>query len=64
MVTERVNMRLLAAVMFADMVGYTKLMQEDEDQAKKLRDHQRKVIDPCIIDHHGQRFIRTGKSAG
>ncbi len=52
--SEISNIRLLAAVMFADMVGYTKLMQEDEQQAKKLRDRQREVIEGCILQHRGQ----------
>lgn len=48
------NLRLLAAIMFADMVGYTRQMQEDEKKAKDLRDRQRKVIDACILKHRGQ----------
>jgi len=51
MVTE--NIRLLAAIMFADMVGYTELMQQDEQLAKKNRDHHRAVLEDCILDHRG-----------
>ena len=51
---EKNNLRLLAAIMFADMVGYTRLMQEDEQKAKDLRDRQRAVIDGCILKHRGQ----------
>lgn len=51
MVTE--NIRLLAAIMFADMVGYTELMQKDEQLAKKNRDHQRAVLEDCILEHRG-----------
>ncbi|MEQ9309080.1 MAG: tetratricopeptide repeat protein [Balneolaceae bacterium] len=51
---QKNNLRLLAAVMFADMVGYTRLMQEDEQKAKDLRDRQREVIDSCILKHQGQ----------
>ncbi len=47
------HIRLLAAIMFADMVGYTKLMQEDESRAKKLRDRQRKIIDTEVLEHNG-----------
>ena len=51
---QKVNMRLLAAIMFADMVGYTRLMQEDEQKAKDLRDQQREVLEGCIANHGGQ----------
>lgn len=47
------HIRLLAAIMFADMVGYTKMMQEDESNAKRLRDRQRKVIDSEVLKHNG-----------
>tara|TARA_R110002126_G_scaffold1440_4_gene8275 strand:+ start:6168 stop:8069 length:1902 start_codon:yes stop_codon:yes gene_type:complete len=40
--------------MFADMVGYTRLMQQDETQAKLLRDRQRNVVDKSIADHNGR----------
>ncbi len=46
--------RLLAAIMFADMVGYSKLMHEDEAKAKRMRDRQREVVDECILKHRGQ----------
>ncbi|MBO6535711.1 MAG: tetratricopeptide repeat protein [Balneolaceae bacterium] len=51
---ETKNIRLLAAIMFADMVGYTKLMQQNEAEAKRLRDRQRKVVDNYIMEHRGQ----------
>lgn len=54
LMTTKQDIRLLAAVMFADMVGYTKLMQQDEQQAKLLRDRQRKVVDEKILEFHGQ----------
>lgn len=46
--------RLLAAIMFADIVGYTKLMQEDEAKAKKIRDQQRQVLVEYIDRYHGR----------
>lgn len=51
---EKNNTRLLAAIMFADMVGYTKLMQQDESMAKLKRDQQRKIVDEKILNHRGQ----------
>jgi len=52
--SEKDNYRSLAAIMFADMVGYTKLMQQDESKAKVLRDRQRNVVDKRIAIHNGK----------
>jgi len=46
--------RLLAAIMFTDMVGYTALMQEDEQKAKQNRDRHRKILQESIAEHHGK----------
>jgi class 3 adenylate cyclase len=48
------NIRLLAAIMFADMVGFTALMQEDESKAKLKRDLYRKKLDKEISAHQGK----------
>lgn len=40
--------------MFADIVGYTKMMQKDEEHAKSQRDHQRSVIATHLLKYHGQ----------
>ena len=52
MIKEKV--RLLAAIMFTDMVGYTALMQEDEQKAKGTRDRHRKILQKSIADHQGK----------
>lgn len=52
--TPQNNIRILAAVMFADIVGYTKMMQQDEQNAKFLRDRQRSVINELLLKYHGQ----------
>jgi len=46
--------RLLAAIMFTDMVGYTALMQENEDLAKLYRDRHRKVQQEAVNNHSGK----------
>jgi adenylate cyclase len=46
--------RQLAAVMFADMTGYTALMQEDEQKAKVLRDRQRRTLENLIPSYNGK----------
>ncbi len=46
--------RQLAAIMFADMTGYTAMMQEDEQKAKQLRDRQRLALEKFIPGHNGR----------
>src|SRR5690554_4144770 len=48
------KIRMLAAIMFTDMVGYTALMQENESKAKTLRDKQKKILEEKIFEHKGQ----------
>ncbi len=46
--------RTLAAIMFTDMVGYTALMQENEQKAKENRDRHRKVLRESHTKHKGK----------
>ena len=46
--------RKLAAIMFTDMVGYTALMQKDEQLAKSQRDRHRSVLTKYISLHNGE----------
>jgi len=48
------NIRLLAAIMFTDMVGYTALMQKNERQAKENRDRHRQVLQESVRVHNGE----------
>ena len=48
------KIRMLAAIMFIDMVGYTALMQENEERAKMLRDRQKQILEDRIFEHKGQ----------
>jgi len=47
------NNRQLAVVMFTDIVGYTALMQEDEQKAKRDRDRHRDILERLIEAHLG-----------
>jgi adenylate cyclase len=47
------QIRKLAAVMFADMTGYTAMMQEDEAKAKVLRNRQQQTLENLIPAHNG-----------
>ncbi|MDW3652333.1 MAG: helix-turn-helix domain-containing protein [Bacteroidia bacterium] len=46
--------RQLAAVMFTDIVGYTALMQADEDKAAKVRAKHRSVFEREHQSHQGE----------
>jgi len=48
------EIRMLAAIMFTDMVGYTAIMQNDERLAKTLRDRHKEVLERFTGEHRGQ----------
>ncbi len=47
-------MRQLAAILFADMAGYTALMQENEQQARLKRKRLKEVLERTIQEYHGK----------
>ncbi|HEY9044764.1 MAG TPA: adenylate/guanylate cyclase domain-containing protein [Ohtaekwangia sp.] len=47
-------MRQLAAILFADMTGYTALMQEDEQLARLKRRRLKEVLDSTIPEFNGR----------
>ncbi|NNM06830.1 MAG: hypothetical protein HKO65_17170 [Gemmatimonadetes bacterium] len=55
--------RQLTAIMFADLVGYTALMQEDERRAKLLRDRQREVLEQRVAEFEGEILQYYGDGA-
>ncbi len=46
--------RRLAAVMFTDVVGYTALMQDDEEAARVVRLRHREALEAAIAAHGGE----------
>ena len=45
--------RILTSIMFADIVGYTAMMQENESIAKKLRDRFRGIMEAKTLEYKG-----------
>ena len=57
---ERVERRL-AAILAADVVGYSRLMGRDEaGTLARLQGHRRELIDPNIAEHRGRIVKTTG----
>src|SRR5439155_1936695 len=51
--------RRLAAILAADVVGYSRLMGADEEGTlDRLKAHRRQLVDPKITEHHG-RIVKT-----
>ena len=56
--------RKLAAILVADVVGYSRLAGADEDRIlARLRTLRSDLIDPTIAVHHGRVVKRTGDGA-
>src|SRR5215472_15023511 len=63
MAEERV-VRRLAAILAADVVGYSKLMGADEEGTlAALKLYRRELFDPKITEYQGRIFKATGDGA-
>src|SRR5216683_7153750 len=53
--------RRLAAIFAADVAGYSRLMEVDEEGTlERLKTHRRQLVDPKIKEHHGRIVKTTG----
>src|SRR5919107_1081674 len=58
------EIRKMAAILAADVVGYSRLAGADEERTlARLRAVRSDLIDPTIAVHHGRVFKRTGDGA-
>ena len=56
--------RRLAAILTADVVGYARLMGEDEaGTLERLKAHRRELIDPKVAEHRGRIVKLMGDGA-
>ena len=61
MATGRVERRL-AAILAADVAGYSRLMGGDEEGThERLRAHLRELVDPKVAEHRGRIVKNTGE---
>src|SRR5215475_8743482 len=59
--SEQVPRRRLAAILAADVVGYSRLIERDEaDTFARLRAHRKELFEPEIAKHHGRIFKLMG----
>src|ERR1700756_1689059 len=55
------SIRRLAAILAADVVGYSRLMGADEEGThERLKTHLRELVDPKIAEHRGRIVKNTG----
>ena len=53
--------RRLAAILAADVAGYSRLMGADEEGTlERLKAHRRQLVDPKITEHQGRIVKTTG----
>jgi class 3 adenylate cyclase len=61
MIREGTIERRLAAILAADVAGYSRLMGQDEVATlRALKAHRRELVDPTIAKHHGRIVKTTG----
>ena len=53
-------MRQLAAILFADMTGYTAMMQDNEHLARQKRKRFREVLEAAVENHEGKILQNYG----
>jgi adenylate cyclase len=59
--TRATATRRLAAILAADVVGYSRLMGADEEGThERFKAHLRELLDPKIREHHGRIVKNTG----
>jgi formylglycine-generating enzyme required for sulfatase activity/class 3 adenylate cyclase len=54
------EIRELSAIMFTDIVGYTRLMGKDEAKALQALEQQRQLIKPLLAKHKGEMLKEIG----
>jgi adenylate cyclase len=61
MAGDMTQTRRLAAILAADVAGYSRLMGADEEGAhERLKAHLRELVDPKIAEHRGRIVKNTG----
>ena len=62
--SEQAPQRRLAAILVADVVGYSRMMQVDEaGTLAALKSRRTKILQPLVSKHHGRIIKVMGEMA-
>ena len=60
MTNQKISTKKLKAIVFTDIVDFTKISAEDEQQALDIIDKQREILKPIVIEHNGEWLKEIG----
>ena len=60
MTNQKISTKKLKAIVFTDIVDFTKISAEDEQQALDIIDKQREILKPIVIEHKGEWLKEIG----
>ena len=57
---KKLSTKKLKAIVFTDIVNFTKIASEDEELALKIIDKQREILKPIVLNHKGEWLKEIG----
>ena len=60
MTNQKISTKKLKAIVFTDIVDFTKISAEDEQQALGIINKQRELLKPIVIEHNGEWLKEIG----
>ena len=60
MANQNISTKKLKAIVFTDIVGFTKISAEDEQHALDIIDKQRELLKPIVLEHQGEWLKEIG----
>ena len=60
MSTKQISTKKLKAIVFTDIVDFTKLSADDEQKALEVIDRQRDLLKPIVLEHKGEWLKEIG----
>ena len=60
MANQNISTKKLKAIVFTDIVGFTKISAEDEQHALDIIDKQRELLKPIVLEHKGEWLKEIG----